>query len=113
MQRGVDIEARHVTTGRKILIEAKGGTSSKSATNRSGQLFTPNQARSHVAVALLKALQCGQQGASTNDQVALALPDNLDHTRLVASVGEALTALGLAVFFVAEVSSVRLSGVLG
>jgi hypothetical protein len=52
VERGVDIVAVHPRSKRRVLVEAKDATSSKSSTARFGKPFTPNQARSYVSVAL-------------------------------------------------------------
>src|SRR4051794_27602850 len=54
-QRGIDIVARHGRTGRRLRVEAKGGTSSKDHTDRYGKCFSPGQVVSHVSRALYKA----------------------------------------------------------
>lgn len=54
-QRGDDVVAKK---GRvTMLVEAKGATSSKSNTARFGVEFSPGQVRTHVAVAVLRALR--------------------------------------------------------
>lgn len=57
LEQGIDIDAVHLATGRRLLVEAKGGTSSKDGTPRFGKPFSPNQAKSHVAV----AFYCGAE----------------------------------------------------
>jgi len=39
LEQGVDIVAIHLATGRRLLVEAKGGTSSKEGTARFGKPF--------------------------------------------------------------------------
>ena len=56
LQQGIDLDATNLATGRRLLIEAKGGTSSKEGTARFGKPFQ-NQARSHVSVAFYCAAQ--------------------------------------------------------
>lgn len=38
LEQGIDIDAVHLATGRRLLVEAKGGTSSKDGTARFGNL---------------------------------------------------------------------------
>ena len=52
LERGIDIVGVHDRRRRKILVEAKGGTSSKKGTRRYEKGFTPNQKQTHVSVAL-------------------------------------------------------------
>jgi len=44
-ERGVDIVATHPKTGKRLLVEAKGATSSKDGTARFGKVFNRGQAR--------------------------------------------------------------------
>lgn len=111
-ERGIDVEGVHSNTRRRLLVEAKGGTSSKPGTNRFGQTFTTNQARSHVAVALFKALELQQKYVDQEPCVALAFPDDVAHTQLVAGIEGALSRLNVPVFFVGPAQAVRIFGVL-
>jgi Holliday junction resolvase-like predicted endonuclease len=99
-QRGIDIEATHLQTGRVMLVEAKGGTSSKKGTRRYGSVFTRNQARSHVSVALYTAARMYESGADSNIDIALAFPDDHKHRDLLKAISRALRALGIIVFLV-------------
>jgi|HubBroStandDraft_6_1064221.scaffolds.fasta_scaffold103178_1 Holliday junction resolvase-like predicted endonuclease len=68
-QHGIDILAeKH---GESVAIEAKGGGSATIGTARYGQHFTANQKRSHVAVALLTAIQVL---SDAKHRAALAFP---------------------------------------
>ncbi len=102
IEQGIDIEAVHLATGRRLLVEAKGGTSSKEATNRFGKPFSRNQARSHVSVALYCAARLRQEYGSESAKIALALPDDESHRSLVEKISESLRQLEIAVFLVAE-----------
>ena len=105
IQRGVDIVARHDQTGRRLRVEAKGGTSSKDHTDRYGKCFNSGQVVSHVSRALYKAaVLLGEHPA---DDVALALPDDEHHRARVECIGSALDKLGIGVFFVGDDGTVR------
>lgn len=106
-ERGIDIEAVAIGTGRRLLIEAKGATSSKEGTNRYNRPFTPNQARTHVAVALYCAARLRQEYAEQHSEIALALPDDEVHSRLVEKISSSLKDLGIAVYFVSKDKVVR------
>lgn len=68
-QHGNDLDAERDG----LLLSAKGAGSSKPGTNRYGSSFTGGQVRSHIAVALLRAMAW----VSTGDRrAAIALPDN-------------------------------------
>ena len=92
----------HERTKRKIFVEAKGGTSSKEKTNRYGKGFTPNQAKSHVSVALYCAARLHETADAEGADIALAFPDDATHRKLVKNIEKALSALNVAVYFVAE-----------
>src|SRR5579863_522530 len=76
-QRGIDVLAER--QGKKLAVEAKGGTSSK-PTKRYGKPFTANQKRSHVAVALLTAAQVVSEGQFS---AGIALPNDREHIKLI------------------------------
>ena len=71
VERGVDVVAVHPATGRRLLVEAKGGTSSKAASARLGKPFDSKQAKSHVSVAFYYAAKLLQQHSPEGAQVAL------------------------------------------
>lgn len=100
VEQGIDIVAKHLHTDELLFVEAKGGTSSKEATARFGKPFTPNQAKSHVSVALYCAAKLYHRHSTENVNVALALPDDLVHRSLVDNISSALDVLGIGVFFV-------------
>lgn len=99
-ERGIDIVAEHPRTKRQLLVEAKGGTSSKEGTANYGNPFTANQAKTHVSVAFYYAAMLRQKHASENAQVALAFPDDHAHRSLVENIATVLQVLGILVFFV-------------
>lgn len=99
-ERGVDIVAIHSATNRRLLVEAKGGTSSKSTTARYGSPFTPNQAKSHVSVAFYYAAKLRQRHSAEGAEIAMAFPDDPQHRMLVDDITSALDTLGISVFFV-------------
>jgi len=108
--RGPDIEAEHAASGRRLLVEAKGGTSSKDHTRRFGLAFTPGQALSHVSRAFYHAAKLKQLGTGRGDRVALAFPDDPVHRRLIDGIRVALDTLGIAVFFVDAERRVTVQG---
>src|SRR2546427_11620697 len=73
VQTGKDIVAKHKATGRRLRVEAKGGTSSKEHTARYSLGFSPNQVRGHVSRALYEAAV--MLGEFPGDYVAIAFPD--------------------------------------
>ena len=106
VQRGIDLEAVHSATNKRLLVEAKGGTSSKRKTARFGRGFTRNQAKSHVSVAFYYVAKLRQQHRGA--QVAVAFPDDPNHRALIDSIRSALNELGIVVFFVNAARRVRI-----
>lgn len=99
-QRGIDIVAEHPSTKKRLLVEAKGGTSSKEGTANYGNPFTSNQAKTHVSVAFYCAAMLRQKHSSEGAEVALAFPEDATHRALVEGISSALKLLGVSVFFV-------------
>lgn len=95
-QRGTDIVAER--DGQRLLVEAKGGTSSKDFTNRFGKPFSPSQVSDHVANAVFTALEL--RSREPDSLVAVALPDDKGHRRFVDVVEPSLERLGIGAFWV-------------
>lgn len=107
LEQGIDIDATHIASGRHLLVEAKGGTSSKESTVRFGRPFSLNQAKSHVAVAFYCAAKMLQKFAPERPQVALAFPDDKNHRRIVEAIAVSLATLDISVYFVDEERNIR------
>ncbi len=100
-QHGDDIVAER--GAERLVVEAKGAGSSKEGTRRFGLEFNRGQVRSHVGVAVLRALTVASRGTSL---AAVALPDNTQHRDIAGSAAVALARAGVGVFWVAEDGSV-------
>lgn len=94
-QRGPDIEA--VREGSRLVVEAKGETSSKSASARYGSPFDANQVVVHVARAVFTALVAQEDGITSS---AIAFPSTTAHIAQVGRVEKTLHRLGIRVFWV-------------
>ena len=105
-ERGIDIVAINLKTERRLLVEAKGGTSSKAHTARFGNPFNSGQALSHVSRAFYTAATLRQKYVANHDEIALAFPEDSNHRALVDNISTALQALNIIVFFVGEDRSV-------
>ncbi|WP_296869326.1 hypothetical protein [Tibeticola sp.] len=105
-QRGIDIVAEHPSTKKRLLVEAKGGTSSKEGTANYGNPFTSNQVKTHVSVAFYYAAMLWQKHSSEDAKIALAFPGDATHRALVEGVSSALKLLDVSVFFVDSSSRV-------
>ncbi|MGM1028266.1 MAG: hypothetical protein ACQEWM_00165 [Actinomycetota bacterium] len=101
-QRGDDIVATRGSE--RLIVEAKGEGSSKSTTARYGKAFNRNQVRTHVSVAVVRAM--GVVSARV-DRAGVALPDSEPHRTEVDRLANALRTLGIQVFWVASDRSVR------
>lgn len=93
-QKGIDIRA--VCGQREIMIEAKGGTTSKD-TNRKGKPFNSNQIKNHVAVAVFKVMQLKQENEGVT--VAIALPGDMKHKKVVNSIQSCLDMLDIKIIW--------------
>jgi len=101
-ERGVDIVAVHRDTGEELLVEAKGGTSSKPSSKRFGGPFTQAQAKVHVAEAFYQVATKLSDDTLPARRVAMAFPATPVHSRLVEAIDVARRRLGVEVFFVDE-----------
>lgn len=108
VQQGIDIVAVCKSTNARVLVEAKGGTSSKNGSSRFGKPFTLNQAKNHVAVAFYYAAKLLQNNSELSPRIALAFPDDDNHRLLINNIITALEILGISVFFVDECRNVRM-----
>lgn len=81
----------------RIIVEAKGETSSKSHTKRFGKPFSAGQVFDHVGKAVLKALRVASSGEA---RAAVAFPDNPHHRREIEQVRPAVERAGIGVFWV-------------
>jgi hypothetical protein len=95
IQHGDDIVAER--DGQRLIIEAKGEGSSKEGTRRYGQSFNLGQVKTHVAMAVLRALGVVSAGAAW---AGVAFPDNAHHRAVVGKAAAALHAVGVGVYWV-------------
>ena len=101
-QRGDDIVASR--GAERLIIEAKGDGSSKSTTARFGKPFTRNQVKTHVSVAVVRAMQVASADLAL---AAVALPDSEFHRVEVGRIAPALRSIGIRVFWVLSDHSVK------
>jgi hypothetical protein len=102
-QQGIDVMAQHRQTGRAIVIEAKGATSSREGSARFGQGFTATQVFDRVAKGVFTTLELRAKFPDlTKTDVALAVPDTSGFRKYLNRVKEQLRAAGLRVFLVGE-----------
>jgi hypothetical protein len=104
-QHGHDIDGL-TSTGMRILIEAKGETSSKASSKRYGQAFNSNQVNSHVSRAFMRAASYFSMGIFSG----IALPKNDAHLKEVQQIQPALERLEIEVFWVSPDQTVEVAG---
>jgi hypothetical protein len=96
-ERGIDIHAVRAEDGVEILVEAKGGTSSKPGTKRYRKPFNASQVQTHVAKALFTAAAAPR---GERKHSAIALPSTDLHRRYMDQVAPALEELMVGIFWV-------------
>ncbi|MFY2154926.1 hypothetical protein ACOSZF_04435 [Cytobacillus firmus] len=109
-EQGDDIIA--IKSGVKLIIEAKGESSSNQNSSRYGQPFTYNQVKTHVGVALYKVSEIlTRELNSGNDVVVgIALPGNEHHRKCVGRISGVIKPLNIVLFWVNEDGSVDVEG---
>ena len=98
-ERGYDIVAFD-EEGKRLIIEAKGGTSSKPGTNRFGKDFDSKQIRHHVAMALYVVSEA--INSDPDCEVGIALPQNDKHVRAVKKIQKVIELLGIKIYWVSS-----------
>jgi hypothetical protein len=101
-ERGIDIEAAHSGSDRVLYVEAKGGTSSRSGSNRYGKPYTKSQIFDRTAKGVYTLLQMHGKQTRRNSEFALAVPDTKWFREYLAPVEDAIMRLGLQMFLVDE-----------
>lgn len=98
-EKGYDIVAFN-EDGKKLIIEAKGGTSSKSGTNRYGKDFNQKQVKTHISVAIYAV---GKVINSDPDcEVGIALPNNDEHIKAVKKIQKVIDLLKIRIYWVSD-----------
>jgi hypothetical protein len=100
-QQGIDVEAQHKSHFRKVLVEAKGGTSSKPESARFGRPYTRSQVFDRVAKGIFTCLQLRAANPNCEQaRILLALPSGEWFSKYIESVGETLRRTDIEVWFV-------------
>ncbi|MDW8227908.1 MAG: hypothetical protein RMJ60_08945 [Anaerolineales bacterium] len=100
-ERGIDVIAFHPQTKVKVLVEAKGGTSSRPDSNRIGKEYTQSQVFDRVAKGVFTCLQLRTENPEKDGvRVVLAIPEEPHHfKRYISTVAASLDAAGIEVWF--------------
>ena len=102
---GIDIIAKNAS-GRRLLVEAKGGTSAREGSPRYDKGFNRSQVFDRVSKGFYTAACLLQGSPDSGDQVALAFPDTEWFRDYLGRVKTALDTLHVSVFLVREDLSV-------
>lgn len=97
--KGYDIVASN-TKGVKLIIEAKGATSSKSSSNRFNKEFDRKQVVNHVSRALYSTVKVINK--YPDYEVGIALPHNEFHIKAIKDIQNVIDLLKIKVFWVTE-----------
>lgn len=95
-EKGYDIIAN--MEGKRLVIEAKGATSSKPGSRRFEKGFSCNQVKTHVAVALYATMRV--MNSNPEYEVGIALPYNEHHTRAVNEIQKVIDLLAIKIYWV-------------
>lgn len=106
IQQGIDIIAKHPRQTGRLLIEAKGATSSREGSERFGKGFTDNQIWDRVAKGFYTAVRLYGERASDGDTVGMAFPDGPRFQKYLAPIKPFLDKVGIVIFLVSEDRSV-------
>lgn len=109
-QQGFDIVAlkESADVRIKLIVEAKGATSSQKTSKRYGKPFDRAQVRIHVSEALYKIAEAlSIKNSRYQIYTAIALPKNKDHLDHVEKIQATLNALGIAIFYVDDIGRVE------
>lgn len=98
--QGIDIIATPPNGSNRLLIEAKGGTSSRVGSARYGKPYDENQVFDRVGKGFFTAGCLYSQYQKAGDQVALAFPDSVLFRKYLTTVKPALRTLGIDVYLV-------------
>lgn len=101
-QRGDDIVASRAD--QRLVVEAKGAGSSKEGTKRYGKSFNRGQVKTHVGMAVLRALGVAGEGTAL---AAIALPDDAVHRDVAGRAAPALAKAEVGIFWVSTDLGVR------
>lgn len=105
-ERGIDVCAEKRATGQRVHVEAKGGTSSFSGSNRFGKPYTESQVIDRVSKGFYTVFKMkGRSSAST--QIVLAVPDTEWFRKYLDPVRFAFESAGIGVFLVGSGGQVK------
>jgi Holliday junction resolvase-like predicted endonuclease len=103
--RGIDIIAKHRSGSGSLMVEAKGGKSSKPGSPRYGENYRKPEVFDRVAKGLYTAVNM-HANRQNGSQIALAYPDTAWFREYIVPVKPVVKQLGIEVYMVREDRSV-------
>jgi len=102
-ERGIDIIAEDSSTGSKLLVEAKGGTSSKGSSSSFGIPYNSNKVFHQVAMGVYKCIKLRAENPDRNRyRIMLAVPDSPLFRRYLEPVLSELKVIDVEAIFVTK-----------
>jgi hypothetical protein len=99
-QKGIDVIAHHLASGHKYFVEAKGGTSSRDGSARSGRAYSASQVFNRVAKGVFTCIELRAKNSNReNEHVILAVPDSESFRKYLKPTLEQLKGVGIEVWF--------------
>jgi len=109
-ETGDDIIAVSPNNQKKVFVEAKGATSSKSGSKRFGKPFTRGQVTTHISVSLYRAIDMKLNRNWEQVLSGIALPNNEHHLNIIRKIEPSLESLEIELFLVSNDLSVERRG---
>jgi hypothetical protein len=103
-QQGPDLIFEEPKSGSRLLIEAKGETSSKAESGDFGNVYRSGKTKHQVAIGFYQAVRMKYTLSRPGDRIGLAFPDTPAFRLHIEPILPVLRRLGLPVFLVAEKS---------
>lgn len=104
-EKGVDLIATH-SSGRRLHVEAKGGTSSVSGSNRFGKPYTQSQVFDRVSKGFYSTVLL-RATVPTADEVALAVPDTPRFRKYLQPISAIAKSLQIQIILVGDAKRVE------
>ena len=107
-ETGIDIIA--TKNSYTLYVEAKGETSALKTSKRFGHPFNQSQIKSHIGQALLYVSKIISKHEDSIDiGIAIALPDNEGHRKVINEISYSLLKMGIYVFWVKDLNTVEIN----
>lgn len=106
-EQGVDLIAERASDGQRLLVEAKGGTSSRQGSNRYGKPYTPSQVYDRVSKGFYAVACLQEKRNSNNTQAILACPDTTLFNKYLSRITVSASKLGIMILLVKPDRSVH------